>query len=34
VSTLLILMFFHRWYLFILAVNLALIVGIGWLDWP
>lgn len=34
VSTLLLLMFFHRWYLFILAVNLGLIVGIGWLDWP
>jgi uncharacterized membrane protein YphA (DoxX/SURF4 family) len=34
VSTALLLLYFNRWYLFILAVNLALIVGIAWLDWP
>lgn len=34
VSTVLLLLFFYRWYVFILAVNIALIVGIGWLDWP
>jgi hypothetical protein len=30
----LLLLYFNPWYLFILAVNLALMVGIGWLDWP
>lgn len=34
VSTLLLLVYFNRWYLFILAVNVVLIVGIGWMDWP
>jgi uncharacterized membrane protein YphA (DoxX/SURF4 family) len=34
VSTVLLLAYFNRWYLFILAANLALIVGIAWLDWP
>jgi uncharacterized membrane protein YphA (DoxX/SURF4 family) len=34
VSTVLLLLYVNRWYLFILAVNLALIVGIAWLDWP
>lgn len=26
--------YFHPWYLFIQAVNAALIVGLAWLDWP
>jgi uncharacterized membrane protein YphA (DoxX/SURF4 family) len=34
VSTALLLVYFTPWYLFILAVNLALIVGIAWLAWP
>jgi uncharacterized membrane protein YphA (DoxX/SURF4 family) len=34
VSTVLVLLYFTPWYLFILAVNIALIVGIAWLDWP
>lgn len=34
VSTVLLLVYFTLWYLFILAVNAALIVGIAWLDWP
>jgi hypothetical protein len=34
VSTALVLLYFTPWYLFILAVNIALIVGIAWLDWP
>jgi uncharacterized membrane protein YphA (DoxX/SURF4 family) len=34
VSTVLLLLYFNRWYLFILAVNIALIVGIASLDWP
>jgi uncharacterized membrane protein YphA (DoxX/SURF4 family) len=34
VSTVLLLLYFTPWYLFILAVNIALIVGITWLDWP
>jgi uncharacterized membrane protein YphA (DoxX/SURF4 family) len=34
VSTALLLVYFNRWYLFILAVNIALIGGIVWLDWP
>lgn len=27
-------LFFNRWYLFIQAVNAALVVGLVWLDWP
>jgi hypothetical protein len=27
-------LYFNLWYLFILAVNLALIVGVAWMDWP
>ena len=34
VSTALLLLYFTPWYLFILAVNIALIVGITWMDWP
>ena len=34
VSTALLLVYFSRWYLFIIAVNLALIISIGWMDWP
>ncbi|HEY5984985.1 MAG TPA: hypothetical protein VIV12_01190, partial [Streptosporangiaceae bacterium] len=34
VSAALLVLYFNRWYLFILAVNLALIVGIAWMDWP
>lgn len=34
VSTALLLLYFNRWYVFILAVNVALIVGIAWMDWP
>ncbi len=34
VSTALLLLYFNPWYLFILAANLALIVGVAWLDWP
>jgi uncharacterized membrane protein YphA (DoxX/SURF4 family) len=34
VSTVLLLAYINRWYLFILAVNIALIVGIAGLDWP
>ena len=26
--------YFHRWFAFIEAVNAALIVAIVWLDWP
>jgi uncharacterized membrane protein YphA (DoxX/SURF4 family) len=33
VSTVL-LLYFNLWYLLILTVNIALIVGIAWLDWP
>jgi uncharacterized membrane protein YphA (DoxX/SURF4 family) len=33
-STVLLLVYFTPWYLFILVVNLALIVGIVWRDWP
>jgi hypothetical protein len=33
-TALLLLLYFNPWYLFILAVNVALIVGITWLDWP
>ena len=34
ISTALLLLYFDRWYLLILAVNIALIVGIAWMDWP
>jgi hypothetical protein len=34
VSTALLPIYFSRWYLFILAVNIALIISIGWMDWP
>jgi hypothetical protein len=34
VSTVLILLYFNRWYLLIVAVNIALIVGIAFMDWP
>jgi hypothetical protein len=34
VSTALLLLYVNRWYLFILAVNLALIVGIAGMGWP
>lgn len=34
VSTVLLLLYFNVWYLFILAVNIALIFGIVWMDWP
>lgn len=30
----LMILFFHPWFLFIEAVNAALIVGLVWLDWP
>jgi hypothetical protein len=33
-STLLLLLYFNLWYLFILPVNIALIVGIAFMDWP
>jgi hypothetical protein len=32
-SFVLMLAFFNPWFMFIEAVNLALIVGVGWLDW-
>jgi uncharacterized membrane protein YphA (DoxX/SURF4 family) len=34
ISTGLMALYFNPWYLFILAVNVALIAGVGWLDWP
>jgi len=34
VSTVLMLHYFTTWYLFILAVNLALIIGIAFMEWP
>ena len=34
VSSVLLLFYFNAWYLFILAVNTALIVGIALMDWP
>jgi hypothetical protein len=34
VSTVLLLLYFTPWYLFILVVNIALIVGIAFMDWP
>jgi hypothetical protein len=33
-STVLLLLYFTHWYLFILPVNAALIVGIAFMDWP
>ena len=33
-STALLLLYFNPWYLFILPVNIALVVGITWMDWP
>jgi hypothetical protein len=33
VSTVLLLLYFTPWYLFILAINIALIVGIAFMDW-
>jgi hypothetical protein len=33
-STALLLLYFNAWYLFILAINVGLIVGIAWMDWP
>jgi hypothetical protein len=27
-------LYFHPWFLFIQAVNAALIVGLRWLNWP
>ncbi|NDU79708.1 hypothetical protein GWI34_45050 [Actinomadura sp. DSM 109109] len=33
-STVLLILYYNRWYLFILAINVALIVGIAWLGWP
>jgi hypothetical protein len=32
--TVLLLLYFNSWYLFILAVNAALIVGIALMNWP
>lgn len=34
VSTLLLLLYFTPWYLIILPVNIALIIGIAFMDWP
>jgi hypothetical protein len=34
VSTVLLLLYFTPWYLIILPVNIALIVGIAFMDWP
>jgi hypothetical protein len=34
VSTVLLLVYFSGWYLFILVVNIALIVGIAFMAWP
>lgn len=34
VSTVLLLLYITPWYLFILPVNIALIVGIAFMDWP
>ena len=34
VSSALLLVYFNAWYLFILAVNIALIVGIAFMGWP
>ena len=33
-ALLLLLLYFSPWYLFILAVNVALIFGIVWMEWP
>jgi hypothetical protein len=34
VPSALLLFYFNAWYLFILAVNTALIVGVAFMDWP
>lgn len=34
VSTVLLLLYFTPWYLIILPVNVALILGVGFMDWP
>jgi uncharacterized membrane protein YphA (DoxX/SURF4 family) len=34
VSTVLLILYFTPWYLIILPVNIALIVGIAFMDWP
>lgn len=34
VSTVLLLLYFNLWYLFIIAVNTALMVDIAFLGWP
>lgn len=34
VSTVTLLVYFNAWFSFILAVNIALIIGIAWFDWP
>ena len=34
VSTVLLLLYFIPWYLPILTVNVALIIGLVWFDWP
>jgi hypothetical protein len=34
VSTVLPLLYFTPWYLFILAINITLVVGIAFMDWP
>ena len=34
ISTVLLLLYFTPWYLFILPVNVAMIVGIAFMDWP
>ena len=33
-STVLLLLYFNSWYLFILPINIALIVGIAFMEWP
>jgi hypothetical protein len=33
-STILLLLYFNPWYLFILAINIALSVGIAFMEWP
>jgi hypothetical protein len=34
ISAALLLLYFYRWYLFILIVNIGLIAGLVWFDWP
>jgi hypothetical protein len=33
-STVLLVLYFVRWYVFILAINVGLIVGLAFMDWP